>query len=93
MAITDTWLTDNNKHLDELTGYQSYHITRKTRRQDGVTIFVSDAIHSQEVNDLSVTNENIEINTFRIKTNPLNFLLCAIYRPNSKHIGVDEFKA
>lgn len=91
LAVTESWLTGNNKHLHQLTGYHSYHLTRNTRKQGGVSIFVFNLIHSQEIKDLTIVNEDIEISTIRIKTNSLGFLLCTIYRPNSKHIAVDEF--
>ena len=48
-------------------------------------------IQSNEVEELSIVTENIEINTVRIKTNSISFLLCTIYRPNNKHFAVEEF--
>ena len=52
LVITETWLTDNNKQLYELTGYHSYHIVRNTRRQGGVSIFIYDQISSQGISNL-----------------------------------------
>ena len=91
LAFTETWLTDSNKHLHEITGYHSHHLIRQARGHGGVSIFVSDRLNSTQQNDLTFVNENIEINTIKVTSNTLNFLLCAIYRPNSKHIAVDEF--
>ena len=62
LAITETWLSEN-KHLYDFTGYYSYHLTRKTRRQGGISIFVSNMIQSNEVEELSIVTENIEINS------------------------------
>lgn len=41
--------------------------------------------------DLTIINENIEINTIKIYSDSLNFLVCAVHRPNSKQIAVEEF--
>ena len=91
LTFTETWLSDNNKHLYKFKGYHSYHIIRKSRRQGGVSIFVSDLLYSQDFKELTIINENIEMLTVKIVTNSFSFLICTVYRPNPKHIAVDEF--
>ena len=91
LVFTETWLTHNNRDHYELLGYHSYHLVRNTRRQGGVSVFVSNNFFSKDLKELTIINNDIEINTVSIKTNSVNFFLCSIYRPNSKHIAVEEF--
>ena len=91
LTLTETWLTPTNKHLYEFPGYHSHHLIRHTRAQGGVSVFVSDNIQSLSLPDLSMVTENIEINTVKIFTEAFCYLICSIYRPNSKHVAVEEF--
>ena len=91
ITFTETWLTSTNTHLHEFSRYHSYHLTRTTRAHGEVSIFVSDSLNSDQENDLTFINDKIEINTIKISTNTMNFLLCVICRPNTKHVAVDEF--
>lgn len=91
LAITETWLTDTNKDFFDLPGYHAYHLVRNTRTQGGVTVFVSDDVESAQVKNLSFVNDNIEINTIKTNINSVSYILCAIYRPHSKHEAVEEF--
>ena len=91
IAVTETWLTDTNKNLFEFSGYHSYHLVRNTRQHGGVSIFTSKTLHSQQIEDLTIVNDQIEINTVKINTDSHDILICATYRPNSKHIAVEEF--
>ena len=91
IAITETWLTNDNKHLHDLPGYHSYHLVRNTRAQGGVSIYVSENLNSEQHCDLTFINSDIELNSVKITTTFYSFLVCAIYRPNSKHIAVNEF--
>ena len=91
LAFTETWLTDNNKHLYQLPSYHSYHLTRNTRTQGGVSVFISNKLNIEQISELTIANGDIEINTIKINTSSTNLIICTIYRPHSKHIAVEEF--
>lgn len=91
IAITETWLTNTNKHLYQLPGYLSSHLTRNIRPHGGVSVFISNELQSEQIHDLTIIHENLEINTVKITTNSTSYFICAIYRPHSKHINVQEF--
>ena len=91
LAVTETWLTNINKQLHQLPGYHSYHLVRTNRAHGGVTIYISNKLQSQQIPDLTLINDDIEINTVEITSETLSFILCAIYRPHSKHELVEEF--
>ena len=75
----------------QLPGYLPYHITRNSKPHGGVSVFISKEFQSEQIQDLTVINENIEINTVKITTNFTSYFVCTIYRPHSKHINVEEF--
>ena len=91
LAVTESWLNTNNKHLYPLTGYQSYHLTRNIRPHGGVSVFVSDKLHSEQSCTLTFVNENIEINTVKVTFDSQQFTICTVYRPHSKHNNVEQF--
>ena len=91
LGITKTWLSNINKDHYHISGYHSYHLTRSLRPHGGVTLFVSNKLQSDQLTNFTIINDDIEINTVKITSNNFNFIVRAIYRPNSKHIGVDEF--
>ncbi len=91
LVVTETWLTNNTKLLYHLPGYHSHHLVRTNRAHGGVTIFISNNLQSEQVQDFTLTNNNIEINTVKVTSQSLSILICAIYRPHSKHELVDEF--
>ncbi len=91
LAITETWLTDNNKLFHQLDGYHSYHLTRDQRAQGGVSIYLANALQTEQIHELTIINEHIEIVTVIITSQSINYVVCAIYRPKSKHDAVNEF--
>ena len=91
LAITETWLNDTNKHLYQITGYNSYHLVRTTRGQGGVSIYISNNIQCEQLQELTILNESLEMNTIKVTDNSCNYVICAIYRPHSKHEAVEEF--
>lgn len=91
LTVTETWLNNTNKHLYELQGYHSYHQTRLIRPHGGVSVYISNLIRSQLINECSFTNDDIEICTVKVFTKTEIYIVCSIYRPHSKHIGIDLF--
>ena len=91
LAITETWLNTNNKHFHQLPGYHSYHLIRTNRAHGGVSSFISSSLQSEQLQELTYINDNIDINTVNITLNSLSFIVCAIYRPHSKHALIEEF--
>ena len=91
LAITETWLSETNKELFQLSGYQSYHLVRTIRPQGGVSVYISNNIQSTQIKELTLINDNIEMNTTKITIDSNSFVIIAIYRPHSKHEGVEAF--
>lgn len=54
-------------------------------------MFISNELPCEQKHDLTITHENLELNTVKITNNSISYFICAMYRPHSKHINVDEF--
>ena len=54
-------------------------------------IVISDKLHSDQISELTMISDNVKINSIKIKFIHIDFVECAIYRPHSKHIAVEEF--
>ena len=91
IAVTETWLLLHTKHLYELDGYKSYHITRTDRERGGVSIYVRNSLQSDSIQQFCTVNEDIEMCTVHVKATNINLIVSAIYRPHSKHEKVDKF--
>lgn len=91
LVFTETWLNDSNKHLYQLLGYNSHHLVRTTRTQGGVSVYVSQTMKSEQLQELTTLNDSIEINTIKVTAKTSTYTICGIYRPHKKHEAVDEF--
>ena len=91
IAVTETWLQEHTKHLYSLEGYNSYHLVRTEREHGGVSIFINNMLQTELLNQFCFINEHIEILTCQLTIGISKYVIAAIYRPNSKHIGVNEF--
>ena len=92
LVFTETWLNPNNKDSININGYYSYNIVRENRDRGGVSIYVRQNIDSTILDKFSYVNEDFEICTIATEINNKNHIISAIYRPNSKHEKVDEFR-
>ena len=91
IAVTETWLKESTQHLYQLDGYVSHHIYRTTREHGGVTFFINNDYHAELIQDFTFVNDDLEICTIKLKSTTPNYVISVIYRPNSKHIAVQEF--
>ena len=87
VALTETWLTDNDTvHKAELTsnGFTIHSATRKQKRGGGVALLVRSPIHSKRVTDkqLMKSFEYVEV---QLKTKGRNSTVVVLYRPPPNH--------
>ena len=91
IAISETWLKESTQHLYQLDGYEAHHIYRTTREHGGISFFINSDYHAEFIQQYSFVNDDIEICTIKLKSTIPNYVFSAIYRPNSKHVAVEEF--
>ena len=91
IALTETWLQEHTKHLYSLEGYTPFHLVRTDREHGGITIYTKNVINAEVLSQFSFINRNIEISSTKLIIGNTSYIISVIYRPNSKHIDVNEF--
>ena len=64
-----------------MNGYRGFHTYRSTCVGGGVSVFCSNSLKAQKIDQLSLNNEEIETCTVQIDLNPKCVVILAIYRP------------
>lgn len=64
---------------------------RTEREHGGISNFANNMFKTELLNQFCIINENIEICTSKLTLGDTHYIISVIYRPNSKHIGVNEF--
>ena len=87
LAFTESWLTDNSKHLCQFEGFVSEHLLRPTDNQfdfksqgGGVSMFIKEGIEYKYRNDLSKVTPEVECLFIELNYNNKKYLIGAIYR-------------
>ena len=91
LAFSETWLTNNSKHLCQFEGFLSEHLLRPTdgqfdfkTRGGGVSMFIKKGIEYKYRNDLSKVTPVIECLFIELYYNNKKYLIGGIYRvPNT----------
>ena len=85
IALTETWLNDNDCDLYGLSGYKVIGLHRVNRTDGGVTVCIRDHVSFREGPDLSSSTEDFETVFIEIEKgnqqNARNVLIGVIYRP------------
>ena len=81
ITISETWLTESNKSLIDLPGYQFQGKIRKTKRGGGVSFLINDSINYVQRDDLNISSEFMEHDTVEIKLKNQKIIVGTIYRP------------
>ena len=91
LAFTETWLTENNKHLCNFRGFSSEHLLRPNDDQfdfklrgGGVSMFIKNGIEYKYRTDLSRVTPVAECLFIELMYNNKKYLIGGIYRvPNT----------
>ena len=92
MVFSETWFDSSNKDTISFTGYQSFHVVRDNRTHGGVSIYVRDNLEAELLTEFSYINLEIETCTVKLRLNNETYIICGIYRPQSKHEHINEFR-
>ena len=91
IALTETWLCDDNIDLYSIKGYKSVNSTRLGKRGGGVSLHIRDDILFTSRDDLSVNNDIIESSFIEISKSELcnehDIILGVIYRPPNTNVN------
>ena len=87
IVLTETWLSETNKSMCNIEGYNSYHTIRMNRRSGGVSVFVDSRLESFELEEYCISNEFMESCVVRVKSNVCDLICFAVYRSHSETIA------
>ena len=92
IAVTETWLNENNVDSIVLEGYNSFHIVREPRKHGGVALFIRDHLNCEKIEEFSYLNQLIEICTVKVIINDISYTIAVVYRPSNKYEQIKEFR-
>ena len=81
ITISETWLTESNRSLINLPGYQFHGKICKTRKGGAVGFLINDSINYVQWDDLNISSEFMEHDTIEIKLKNQKLIVSTIYRP------------
>ena len=81
LILTETWFKPGT--AQNIPGYTAYHTFRVDGRSGGVSVFVNDSISSYCIEELCISNSNIEICSVEVGIGGASWCLLGIYRPHS----------
>ena len=82
LCLSETRFSCNQS--TNISGYDSYHTTRNSENPSGgISIFVSKSLTSYMVENLSYSNQTIEVCTVNIRVASTDIFLIGVYRPHS----------
>lgn len=80
LCFTESWLSDSNKKLVSILGYNSFHSLRPAgQRGGGISVFIDKKF--QVTTKSSVSSAVIEALFLEVKFSSRKFLLCTVYKP------------
>ena len=94
ICLIETWANDSNinqNSLFQLEGYNPVHQIRKSRKGEGIVIFVYDSLLYKLRNELSINCEDIESLSVEIlNSQTRNIIFNVVYRPPDGDLNVCE---
>ena len=82
IAVTETWLEDENTKAFDIEGYQVTHIVRQGKRGGGCSIYVNDVIKFNIFKPLCVTCDDVfECTAVELQINNKHIIIACVYRP------------
>lgn len=94
LCFSESWLHENNKHLYNIEGYNSFHSLRPINKiGGGLSTFINSNFVSDIIPSCTFSLEYIECLTVRIQCNPRNVYIATFYRPPGGNIDLflDKF--
>ena len=82
IILTETWAKDETQSLCHISGYNSTHNFRPDKRGGGVSIFVKQNLPFDEIDELNISNVNIECVGVKLSSSISNLstTILGIYR-------------
>ena len=93
IALTETWLNEDNMNLYSIEGYTAFHIVREPLKHGGVSLFVREHLNCEKIEQFSYLNNTIEICSIVVKIDNASYTIAGIYWPSkNKYDKIKEFR-
>ena len=92
IALSETWLTEHDKDLFFLDGYQAFHVVRQHSIHGGVSVLIREGLNADIQTDFSFVDLEIEICTVSINILEVTYTVACVYRPRFKTEKIKEFR-
>jgi Skp family chaperone for outer membrane proteins len=86
IALTETWLNQNNTEINGFPHYNHEYNFRKSKKGGGVSILLKDSIQYKVLNDVSFSTDIFESLFIEINMRQKNVVVGCIYRPPNSDI-------
>ena len=80
IGISETWLSDLNRNIYQLDGYNHESLVRLDRTHGGVSMFISSLIPYRVLNEICIVVKYIECLFIEIELNGFKIYIGIIYR-------------
>ena len=88
LVLTETWNKPQTCNLCSIEGYSGFHTCRELARSGGVSIFFEKKFSGEKIDELSFSNNDIEICSCRVHITGGDYLvILGVYRPNTGTIS------
>jgi hypothetical protein len=86
IALSETWLNDNNHQIIGFPNYNHVYKYRPTKIGGGVSILLKSGIHYHELTEFTFSNDVIECLFIEIEMSGKNLIIGCIYRPPNSNL-------
>ena len=81
ICFTESWLSDNNKDLVNMSGYLAFHSLRINRIGGGISMYVRDRFITNIIHNCTISNANLETLFLSLSIDSQNFTIATVYKP------------
>ena len=92
IALSETWLNNDNKEINKIDGYCYHHIVRQGKIRGGVGLYIKNSFNFEVLNQFSYVSNEIEICTVVLNINLKSYTIAVVYRPHQKFDNIKEFR-
>ena len=81
IILTETWLSDLNKDIANIDGYNVVHSIRTKKQGGGVSLFIRDSLNFEVNNNLIINNDIFECVGVTLNLLDVKISILGVYRP------------
>ena len=92
IALSETWLKDNDNTMNEMEGYNNFVCSRTDKSGVGVALYINDSLQHRYLPDKSIYINNCAVSVEITLRNGKKVIICCIYRATNTDLNtLSEF--